>query len=251
MEIDPENEEVFGIEVTTTSLDGMVDGDKISDWIDCRDENTNIKGLIDIVSHRAFAAMRAYRRENSKDMPAHATCYFSGGAAFISPIKLESIEDKEKFFTCSSEIVYDIGRQYEDKPILVTFTSTAWSCFFRKEALKEIDIAIGKLNIDKNLAKLKLLEEIVGAYGSMEEVPADHPVVGKMDLMLFSAHFLSMDGPVQVTKTSLTNTEILSDLSDDQKMMLDTYMLDKMPRNRITFDVSEYEPAHYDEKDFQ
>jgi hypothetical protein len=251
-----ENEEPFGIEVTTSPLEGMVDGDKISDWMERREDKASVKELIDILSNRAFAAMRSYKRENNSDMPSHATCYYSGGVAFISPVKIESVEDKDKFFEASSEIAYEVGRQYDDQPVIVTFTSTAWSCFFRKEAIKDIDASIAKIdaNIDPkkaNEAKAVLLNEIVGFYGSMEDVPEDHPLVGKMDLMLFSAHFLSMDGPIQVTKTSLTNLEILPELSDEQKLMLDVYMVTDMPRNRINFDVSEYEPVPYKKCDFE
>lgn len=250
-----ENEEPFGIEVTTSPLEGMVDGDKISDWMERREEKAGVKELIDILSNRAFAAMRSYKRENNSDMPCHAACYYSGGVAFISPVKIESVEDKEKFFEASSEIAYEVGRQYDDQPIIVTFTSTAWSCFFRKEAIRDIEMAISKVDAKMdpkkaNEAKAFLLNEIVDSYGSMEDVPEDHPLVGKMDLMLFSAHFLSMDGPIQVTKTSLTNREIFSELDDEQKMMLDVYMVTDMPRNRINFDVSEYEPVSYKKGDF-
>ena len=244
----------FGVEVTTSPFDGMRDGDKISDWMDRREDGASIRELLEVISDRTFTAMDSYRKENNEDMPPHATAFYSGGVAFISPNKLGCVEEKDLFFDITSKIIYKVAEDFKDQPIVVTFASTAWSCFLRKEHAEDLEkmCTENKIPISAQELKIALVEQVVKEHGSMEHIPSDHPFVLKMEVMVFTFHFLSMDGPICISQFRPVNHGDAKMIEDCHFPLFNTFRVDKhCGHNRVNFDVSNYEPVNFKDSDFE
>jgi hypothetical protein len=242
------------VEVCLSSIEGVIDGDKIQDWLDNRgNKDASVKSILDILVDRGFETMQQFRKHNpDKVSPVYVATLYSGGMSFLSPINFNTDEERAGFYECISDIIYDIGEQREDKPIISLLVAEGWTCSVRRDQEKAIKNFMKEKCPDADINKLceSLIASCVDQFGSISDVPEDHPYVKRYEVLSVVAGFLGMDGPVIATKLQVTDSSVCDQVIGGCNEICKNYSI--MPRNvgRIQFDLSEYEPVNFKESEF-
>jgi hypothetical protein len=242
------------VEVCLSPISGVLDGDKIQEWLDARSEkNASVKGVLDILVERGFETMVHFRQDNPNMVyPVYVATLYSGGMSFLSPVKFNTDEERFGFYECMSDIIYDIGEQRSDKPIMSILVAEGWTCSVRKDQEKAIRNFMNEKCPDADINKVceALVASCVEQFGSIADIPEDHPYVKRYEILSVVAGFLGMDGPVIATKLKMTDSSIAQEVIGGLTEMCESYSV--MPRNtgRIQFDLSEYEPVNFKESEF-
>ncbi len=249
------NEPKVTLDVCITPVSAVVDGDKIQKWLDNRNlPETSFKAFLDIMFNRCFETMIQHKAANHGDScnVYVATLYAGGGMSFISPIDFATDDDKSSFFTCLSDLIYEIAEKHEDKPIGSIVVSEAWSCGIRKDREQEIRAYMKEQELREDFSHVcdKLIRHAVEVSGGISDLPEDHEYVKKFEVFTVMANFLSMDGPVIVSKMRLIDSEVADSIVDGVLEVVNKYSFMSKNVGRIQFDLSEYEPVNFDEKEF-
>lgn len=242
------------VEVCISPINGVIDGDKIQNWLDIRGEkDSSIKPILDVLVDRGFETMQQFRQDNpDKVSPVYVATLYSGGMSFLSPVKFNTDEERVGFYECISDIIYDIGEQRDDKPIISLLVAEGWTCSVRKDQEQAINNFMKEKCPGADINKLceSLVASCVEQFGSIADIPDDHPYVKRYEVLSVVAGFLGMDGPVIATKLKLTDESIADEVIGGLSEVSKNYSV--MPRNsgRIQFDLSEYEPVNFKESEF-
>ena len=249
-------EHKIDIDVCITPISGVVDGDKIQYWLDNRNSTeTSFKDFLDLIVDRCFETMIQFKNHSNGGVyPVYvATLYAGGGMSFISPVDFSTDEVKSSFFNCLSDIIYDIAEKHEDKPIASIVVSEAWSCGIRKDKetiIKEYISSHGREKEFKNTCDV-LISNAVARSGSIADIPDDHEYIKKFEVFSVMANFLSMDGPVILSKIKLIDPKVSDEVVEGILEVVNKYSIMAKNVGRIQFDLSEYEPINFDEKEFE
>ena len=240
-------EDHFSVDVALLSYDDALRGEEISSCISSLENPRSTRMLLDIMSGLAVDAMNGYRSVNGSYMPITSAILYHGGMAIVSPKKLDDIEDKMSFYRCLSKLSSDISEKMNDRPILVSISSEVWSCCIRKSLESDVIRAARSLGImvDDDELKSELINQAVSQYGSISDIPDDHPYVKKFDMMLFLSGFLTMDGPKYVSKLSKISDSSFFDVDETRLPKLDLYNVENYLVGNIKFDVSDYDCVAY------
>lgn len=237
----------FSVNVALLSYDDALRGEEISSCISSLENPRSTRMLLDIMSGLAVDAMNGYRSVNGSYMPTTSAILYHGGMAVISPNRLDGIEDKMSFYGCLSELSSDISERMNDRPILVSISSEVWSCSIRKSLESDVVKTARSLGIvaDDDELKSELISQAVSKYGSISDIPDDHPYIKKFDAMLFLSGFLTMDGPKYVSKLSKISDSSFFDVDETRLPKLDLYNVEDYLVGNIKFDVSHYDCVAY------
>lgn len=242
------------VEVCLSPINGVIDGDKIQDWLDGRsNKEASVKSILDVLVDRGFETMQQFRQDNpEKVSPVYVATLYSGGMSFLSPIKFNTDEERSGFYQCMSEIIYDIGENRDDKPIISLLVAEGWTCSVRKDQEQAIKNFMRENCPGADINKLceSLIASCVEQFGSIADIPEDHPYVKRYEILSVVAGFLGMDGPVVATKLKMTDPSISDEVIGGLHEMCENYSI--MPRNtgRIQFDLRDYEPVNFRESEF-
>jgi len=108
-----------------------------------------------------------------------------------------------------------------------------------------------KIPVSSNELKSALVRQVIEEHGCMEKVPANHPFIFKMEIMVFTFHFLSMDGPICISQCRPVNSDDVHMIEDFHLPLFNTFRVNKHAgSNRVNFDVSNYEPVNFKDTEF-
>lgn len=243
----------FAVDVALLSYENALRGDDISACISELDNPGSIRKIIDIMSSVSGMAMTEYRAISGSPMPISASILYHGGMAIAYPKKFETFEDKVSFYGCLQPLSFEISENMNDRPLLVSISSEVWSCSVRKSIekdLSKISRSLG-LGLDDSEVKSKIVNFVVGEYGSIGEIPDDHPYVKKFDVMLFLSGFLTMDGPRYISRFGMISDDRIDDVDESCIPCCKSYHIEQYLTGNIKFDVSEYRCVGYSESSFK
>lgn len=246
-------EDEFSVNVALLPYGSVVRGDEIHDCMSDLNDRHSIKRLLDIVSGLSLDAMRGYRSARQSYMPISVAILYHGGMAIASPKRFESFEDKMSFYNCLSTLSQDISEEVDDKPVLISVSSEVWSCSLRKSRYADIAKIARSLGLDPEHKDVKngIVKHMVDRYGSIGDIPDDHPYIKKFDFMLCLSGFLTIDGPKYVVKFEQISESNMDDVDEASIPCCNSYHFEDYLTGNIKLDVSEYDHVKYDQEIFR
>lgn len=227
--------------------DGQKSG-RILSWMQAKYSEKDIKSLVESVWEHTVSHWREWYSQTHSDVSPHSIVFCSRGWITIVPENFEDAQDKEVFFEACNSIIKDICKEFKDPPVMATFVSSVWISRMNKSFHDKMMRELSHYNFSsQKISELQkdLHDSIIKieCEGSVSKIPPNHPVLSKVDALMFTAHFLTMDGPVAVT--------CCEPCDEDDTTIPDTSMMYNVNRfpstNRVNFDVRDYVPVPFSE----
>lgn len=239
------------------SYEGIPDGDFLKEFAEgiMNGEEVDLHKAINILRDNTMILIDDFKNQMGIEAvaPLQILVLFNNMAAIISSREIKDNKDKDMFMEATHAVIADMSERMKQTPIMAITIGEVWSFQFRKEWIDNLagmsEKTVG--NIRKNMTQL-----IYNSYGSISDIPEDHPAVVKFDAFMFLAQFNTEEGHSAVMCVKVIDEDKLSLVEDEDRYNLQKLTLINSKENpdsmkgRLTVDVSSFKQIHFSNENF-
>lgn len=239
------------------SYEGIPDGDFLQQFAEgiMNGEEVDLHRAIGILRDNTMILIDDFKNQMGIEAvaPLQILVLFNNMVAIVSSREIKNNDDKESFMEATKAVIADMSERMKQTPIMAITIGEVWSFQFRKEW---IDRLAGMPKHTINNIRKNMTELIYNSYGSISEIPEDHPAVVKFDAFMFLAQFNSENGHSAVMCIKVIDEEKLDLIEGEDKYNLQKFTCINSKENpdsmkgRLTVDVSSFKPIHFSDENF-
>lgn len=169
--------------------------------------------------------------------------------AVIKPIKFGDGDEKDAFMGALSVITEKVKEDFGASPILTFSYGEAWTLGVRKDFGKRL----GKIAENEEVMS-RMIETTVEEFGSISEIPEDHPALLRFDILMFLCQFNTDRGYASIFNTTPIDSSVLSKLHNPALAVPKDHLIESESsakiQGRMVMDTSSYTKLKFDGSDF-
>ena len=197
------DDEVIGFEVVVGLYESLNEDSGVQKWIsDFHSGNANAADLVKSFSDFFFETAKG------QEVKFEVMLMMGRHCAQISPLKMNTHEDKKAFCSILPRVIKDICEKCSDSPLMAMMVFDAWSCLLTKSCSEEIAKNTESKD-SENKIRASVFSSVLDKWGSIGNVPSNHSKVCRFDTIVHLSFFNNKDGPTVVARQSIRDKSIL------------------------------------------
>jgi hypothetical protein len=237
-----------------TAMCGIIGFDRI-EW------GEKARALVDAVSNGENFDFCDLIEEIKKDCIYQIKCHKEDGMQFefvqaivfdkflllIKPVQFRNGNDKDTFMKAVVAVSEKIKKDFDAKPIFTFSYGEAWTFALRKT----FGIRLGKATKNKDFMD-NLIKSTFDEFGSIGDIPENHPAFKRFDIMMFFSQFNTQKGCGSIISTIPMDDSVVEELYEGEKAMPRSTLVEYhntstwKTEGRLVIDTKGYENIKFD-----
>jgi len=224
-------------------FDNTPDGDLIEQFAQSvmAGEEVEVKPILSILRKNCMELIDMFKEESGSEVVAalQQLIVFDKFVVLAQSTEISSNQDKEDFVIAVEAITEDISSKMNATPIMSIMIGEVWSFQLRKSWVERLN---DLPKPTQESMKKTTMDKIYSAYGSIANIPEDHPAVVKFDCFMFFAQFNTNGGERAVMGMKMIDESKFDEMDSNASYDFNSlnFLKETNHQGRLCVDISKF-----------